>query len=162
MGHSIQAMIASDGVAAALHRQYPALSCVPASGGLTILPVNAEFVDSLPAGPRSPASGDFALLTAGLSRLLLELPRHGSLAYVETDYFGGRGGQGAVVYSEGREVMAPCWLPGGVINEALTILGVPQPLTSDRFAAIGLAAVRFNADLIASASSPDDNERGKS
>jgi hypothetical protein len=43
---------------------------------------------------------EFWRLTQGLARLGAEMSRGGSVAYVETDYFGGSGDQAAMVWGE--------------------------------------------------------------
>jgi hypothetical protein len=110
------------------------------------------------------------LLTDGLHDLLLDLSRFGPLAYIETEYFGGTGGQGAVVYSGREVVMGPEWHDSGPISRALGLIGVKRrPVggrfstlglralgligvkrcpVGDRFSALGLGAYRSNDDLI--------------
>lgn len=92
--------------------------------------------------------GTFLLLTGGFQIFLREFSHLGPIAYVETDYFGGKGGQGAVVYAHGEELMPPKWSKGGTINAALALLGVPKPFFCDRFAALGLMRFRSNDDLM--------------
>ncbi len=69
------------------------------------------------------------------------------MAYVETDYFGGVGGQGAAVYSDRQVIMEPEWGESGSINRALKMIGVKRNLLGDRFSALGLGAYRSNDDL---------------
>ncbi len=77
------------------------------------------------------------LLTAGFRGLLAELSRSGRLAYIETEYFGGTGGQGAAVYEGGAEIMPPTWAESGVINRALGLLGVGGLSTHSHSALLG-------------------------
>ncbi|REK06080.1 MAG: hypothetical protein DWQ37_22830 [Planctomycetota bacterium] len=152
MGHSIQAILAKAEVADVIVERFAELRWVDTAKGIAILPVDAAFVDRVVEPMPSPqaAGAEFRLLTPGFENLLCELSQLGALAYIETNYHGGVGGQGAAAYAAGREILAPCW-DERAINRALTRLGVRRPLLGDRFAAIGLHRFRSNEDLLEAA-----------
>jgi len=91
---------------------------------------------------------DFMLLTNGFRSLLRTLSNGGLLAYVETEYFGGVGGQGALVCREGNEIMPPTWQKSGTINDALKLIGLKRGSYTDEFVAVGLGLVRRNDDIL--------------
>ncbi len=155
MGHCIQAIVTTADVAESLRAIYPQFPLVKVAQGFTVLPVDVELIDSVVEARPSQSPGTFASLTKGFQDLLLELSRLGPLAYIETDYFGGKGGQGAVVYSGREIVMAPMWRRSGPINRALRLIGVKRRLIGDRFSALGLGEFRCNDDLIEAASAGD-------
>lgn len=66
------------------------------------------------------------------------------LGYIETEYFGGIGGQGAVFYEDGKMTIAPTWEDGfsGTINRILSELGVKIIGYEDEFESIGLHRFR--------------------
>ncbi len=84
------------------------------------------------------------------------------LAYVETDYFGGRGLQTAVAWVGGRLVFGPTQtedfsqngkvhptpLLERAINQALRLIGVGRGIAIDEFAALGLGKHRSNEDWL--------------
>ncbi len=71
----------------------------------------------------------------------------GSLAYVETEYFGGTGGQAATAFVDGHEVVAPQTAKGsGPINQALRRIGVTRTAANDEFDTIGLGERRTMTD----------------
>lgn len=75
------------------------------------------------------------------------------IAYCETEYFGGNGGQSAVVYENGAAVFGPTSDEAGPqnewpINKALRCLGVSNGDCDDEFAAIGFQSVRSNEDFL--------------
>lgn len=80
------------------------------------------------------------------------------VAYVETDYFGGIGSQGAAVWANGELIFGPTvsasregWADdhsGAVINIALQRIGVTKDGCSDEFEAIGLGTYRSNQDWL--------------
>ena len=113
-----------------------------------ILPIDADFIDSVTEARPTQSTNTFMLLTDAFGDFLRELSRLGPVVYIETEYFGGSGGQGAAVYSDGRVMMEPEWGESGPINRALEMLGVKRGLLGDRFSALGLGAYRSNDDLI--------------
>lgn len=148
MGHCIRAIVTTSDIADDLQAIYPQLPRVNARQDFVILPVDADFIDSVTGARPSQSTETFMLLTDAFHELLRELSRFGPLAYIETEYFGGVGGQGAAVYS-GREVMMePEWRDSGSINRALKRIGVKRRLLGDRFSALGLDEYRSNDDLI--------------
>ena len=148
MGHCIQAIVVASEIADRLRAAYPQLRCVSARQGYMILPIDADFVDSV-TGAQPPNSTDtFMLLTEAFGHFLRELSRFGPLAYIETEYFGGIGGQGAAVYAGREVILAPEWRESGVINRALKQIGMRRRPFADRFMALGLDAYRSNDDLM--------------
>jgi hypothetical protein len=156
MGHCVQAIVTTSAIADELQAIYPQIPRVTARQGFVILPVDAEFVDSAAESRPEQSSEAFKLLTAGFHELLRKLSRLGPLAYIETDYFGGVGGQGAAVYSCGEVVMEPEWRESGPINQALGLIGVKRRLLGDRFRALGLDAYRSNDALVDAATRGND------
>lgn len=151
MGHCIQAIVARSDIADKLIALYPQLPRVTARQGFAILPVDADFIDSVTEIRPAQITEEFTLLTAGFDELLQRLSLLGPLAYIETEYFGGVGGQGAAIYSGGKAMMEPKWRESGPINRALRLIGVKRPWLGDRFQALGLNAYRSNDDLIEAA-----------
>ncbi|MGN6547516.1 MAG: hypothetical protein ACTHK7_20860 [Aureliella sp.] len=129
---------------------WPQLPRLNRESGFVQFPVNAELIDARIAPDTMPTeTGDqFMLLTEGFRTLLQTLSRNGQLAYVETEYFGGIGGQGALVCRDGVEVMPPEWARSGTIDNALQLIGLARGVFADEFAAAGFAAVRDNEDLL--------------
>jgi hypothetical protein len=147
MGHCIQTIIARSAVADAVCDLYPQLLRVDVPQGFAVIPVEAEFIDLVCEARPQQSSNDFKLLTDSFCEFLRELSRFGALAYLETEYFGGVGGQGAVVYCSREILMEPTWQKSGIINKALRKIGVRRSLFGDRFSAIGLRQYRSNDAL---------------
>jgi hypothetical protein len=70
------------------------------------------------------------------------------VAYIEAEFFGGLGGQSAVVWSGGSEIMAPIHAPNA-IDQALRLQGVLAGDAYDAFAALGLGRHRNTHDWFA-------------
>jgi len=156
MGHCIRAIVAASEIADCLQSACPGLPRAVARRNFAIFPVDADFIDSVTEARPPQSTNPLILLTDAFQDLLRELSRFGPLAYIETDYFGGVGGQGAAVYSDGRVMMEPEWSKSGPINRALSgpinralkMIGVRRGLFEDRFSALGLGEYRDNDDLI--------------
>jgi len=93
--------------------------------------------------PRCAVEG-FSRLSEPLARAAERISRHGAIAYVETDYFGGVGKQSAAVWEQGRLTLPPATDDMGPINSALRLLGVQRSFARDEFDTIGLGWKRNN------------------
>lgn len=133
-----------------IREAWPELPQLRHSSGFSIFPVDCELIDSkiTPLVTPRETNDEFMLLTPAFEDYLRRLSGGGILAYVETDYFGGNGGQGALVFADGSSLMAPEWDSSGTINRALELIGMPRPSIGDRFAAIGMEKVRDNEGFL--------------
>jgi hypothetical protein len=150
LGHFIQAIVAPESTARRLIGRWPELSACTHNGKHILFPIDAEVIDAKVAPNKTPQESDetFMLLTVGLKRLLADISEHGILAYVETEYHGGQGGQGAMVIQDGQEIMSPEWSESDTINKALRLLGIGSTKTEDEFLMLGLGMARNNDDLL--------------
>jgi len=154
MGHYIHAIVAPRATAESISAVWPELPRLELHNGFVVFPVDAESIDTRIAPDITPrTTGDeFMLLTDGFQRLLQAVSSGGCLAYIETEYFGVTGGQGALVYKNGIEVMPPTWRSFGSINDALGRIGMEPSKNGDQFCAARFDTVRDNdgiLDLIA-------------
>lgn len=78
-------------------------------------------------------------------QLLQEFSLHTRLAYIETDYFGGVGTQGGVLYEDGKILIKPR-SGEGTINELLKELGVSCMSGLDEFDSLKLGNYRHMQD----------------
>ena len=109
MGHFIQVIVADAQMADALSAKWVQLPRLGCANELCIFPVDAELIDRRVGPHETPASAgcELMLLTGGFRELLRSLSLDGQLAYCETEYHGGVGGQGAYVCRGGEEIMTP-------------------------------------------------------
>lgn len=149
MAHSLRALVARPGVLRPALERLPGAVLAPLEHGLALLPLTREVLDAMPeSGAETPNPHDEVLyyLSAALARLGAELSARGPVAYVETDYFGGSGDQGAIVWDGGVVVEGPARARGGPINDALRRLGVETKFWEDAFSAVGLERHRRTDD----------------
>ncbi len=150
MGHCIHVIVAPTSTADSISEQWPELPRLDRDNGFAIFPIDADLIDARIAPDKTPTetNDEFKLLTNGFRTLLRSLSRGGLLAYVETEYFGGSGGQGALVCRDGDEIMPPEWHDSGTINDALKLIGLQGGVFADRFTAAGFADVRDDDDIL--------------
>lgn len=160
MGHSIQVIVAPIETALRLRQLWPELCAYTYDQRHIVFPIDADLIDAKIAPEETPRQSDetFILLDTGLKRLLAMASVSGVLAYLETDYFGGHGGQGAVVFENGRERMPPEWAESDTINRALRLIGVRASTSQDEFLVVGLGMVRNNDDFAGGLSQWEPNE----
>ena len=114
---------------------------IPMDGeyNLSLIPLTESVRNKLFAASSDKQVLDFNYLNESELSQLSNMSTHGTLMYFETDYFGGVGGQGAVVFKNGSCVFGPDWAETGAINRALTWLGVETDTDGqDGFDKIGL------------------------
>lgn len=96
--------------------------------------------------PFLPLTGDGAeFLPESTALLCRKLSRHGLIAYVEAEFFGGAGEQAHVLFKDGVGLGSPV-IAEGAINQALRHLGVLPGRHHDEFAAVGLGRFRDTDD----------------
>lgn len=151
MGYHVSGIVAQAQALAGIAADRGPGTPIPLPHGLALLPLDEENVGGLAADapdatpPASPLS--FEHLTPAVLAALTDLSAGCRLAYTETDYHGGTGGQGAVVCDGGRVVVPPPRGDGprSPVSRALAHLGVRVgPAHLDAFDGVGLNAFRSN------------------
>jgi hypothetical protein len=145
MGHHITGLIARREKLGRLDGKFAGQPCFALAEGLAFMPLDHENLDEITGLHEGKAIGDFVYLTERLVDLLRLASRNGEIAYIETEYHGGTGGQGAVAFRDGEMIGSPDWREAGAINVALSKLGVAHRADRrDAFEAVGLGAFRSN------------------
>ena len=149
MAHFIYAIVAENDVATRIHSDWPQLKRYNAGDKHSIFPIEQDMIDQRAGSAYSPPQESKTLiyLTDTFRNILLDLSQHGRLCYLETEYHGGDGGQGACVFNRGNELMPPIWAKSDTINDGLALIGVEAGDRCDAFHMAGLSAVRKNADF---------------
>jgi len=128
MSHCVQAFIGLKASLDFMQQRFGASRVVELNQGLFLLPLTEDFYDALPSALDTfEWSGEFRFLflDSKVVTLLKEASKDETIAYVETEYFGGEGGQGAMVASGGEVVFGPADSDGS-INAALRLLGATR------------------------------------
>ena len=85
------------------------------------------------------------VLPQSLDLLCRKLSRHGLIAYVEAEFFGGCGAQAHVLFKDGVALGSPV-IAEDAINQALRHFGILPGGYHDEFAAVGLGRFRDTDD----------------
>jgi len=158
MGHFIDGFVAKYELLAAAAKNVPEARVCRIGLGYGFFPMT----DAVTCEDDSAANYDFLYrLTCPMANWAVENSKQFPIAYVATDYYGGRGSQAAIVWQNGKAVFGPVETkefdePGPpllelAINRALRELGVQRGTARDEFEATGLGGGRNNEDWAASA-----------
>lgn len=144
MSHCIHGIVAKAAVANLICAEWPSLCPAALKQSFAFIPIEAEFIEAA-TGTHPPQSTEtFILLSDELHGFLANLSRLGRFAYIETEYFGGAGGQGSALYEDGDVMTAPKWSAHSVINLSLAELGVVCQDGCDEFDSLMLGTHRDN------------------
>jgi hypothetical protein len=125
----------------------------PLEFGLGFLPLDDENLDTIvplaEAPERNPDADDgedWNYLFPALIDWCAAQSKATRLAYIETQYWGGTGGQGAAVFDGGATIWGPELGDGlsGPVSTALAMLGVTKGAALDEFEAAGIPRQRSN------------------
>jgi hypothetical protein len=147
MGHHITGIIARSETLKGLEGRLSGQPSFALVQGFAFMPLDYENLDDITGIHQGKAISSFVYLTEPLLELLCVASRSTELAYIETEYFGGNGGQGAVLFLRSEMSFGPDWADDdiGPINKALSSMGViPKPDERDAFEAVGLGSYRSN------------------
>jgi hypothetical protein len=149
MGHSINAVVGPIETLAKIVATAGCPAPTELCFGLAIAPLGHEQIDKLTGLAISDVAEGFKYLSPALERGLIVAAEGGAFAYIETEYFGGIGSQGAAIFSD---QLPPIRMadtetdargrPDGPINRALRSLGVRASPGQDEFDAVGLQRFR--------------------
>ncbi|MGH6614725.1 hypothetical protein [Sphingomonas sp.] len=144
--HYISGLIAQSALLTRIAASLDLLSPTTLPEDLAFLPIDTRDIIRLAGESRPVLIGDdYQALDAAFFPMVQSLSVDGRIAYVQTEYFGGGGGQAALVADQGEILFGPTHdKTSGPINDALRLLGVQGGDDIDPFQAIGLASHRSN------------------
>ena len=158
MSHCIQAFIGREAELRLMAQSYRSAFVISLDQGFAILPLTKELFDELGVanGNQQEVQDErFLYLCSRTFQAGQLFSQKIPTAYVETDYFGGSGSQGAAVWANGELIFRPAGTEEGVdnpsetvINAALQKIGVVKGNCLDEFEAVGLGTHRSNEDWI--------------
>jgi hypothetical protein len=90
---------------------------------------------------------DFLELTSAIETLAVEISKVGAVGWIEAEFHGGSGDQGAVCWDNGLCILGPI-RDQKAINQVLRLLNVRLGFMHDEFAAVGLRKHRDTHDWL--------------
>lgn len=146
--HDVKALIAKSDYLQSHVRSLKEAALCQLPQGLALLPVTHALAVELDSHPGNARPTILEELSAGTAVLATDISRATPVAFVTTFYFGGQGGQDAMVWFGGELIFSPSstpysgvW-PNSPISRALRILGVTPEDGKDEFDTIGLGNFR--------------------
>jgi len=148
--HEVEALIAEqDVLVQSVSSLRGAVTC-PLAQGLALLPITEAFEKELaasrPTAPRLKPAGHS--ISDALLDLAVEISYRAPVVFISTYYFGGRGGQHALMWDKGDLQLSRATLnddrvwPNSPISEALRMIGVVAEGGMDEFDTVGLGRYR--------------------
>lgn len=144
MGHSIKAVIGKRSDVQKLAEDWVHAKLIELPQEFAMVPMTIrllEDIEELMEPSVSEIQSELYGLDGSVVWLLENYSFHTKLAYIETDYFGGFGTQGGVLYENGREKIPP-QTGNGTINALLKKLGVWRKPDTDEFDCLELGKYR--------------------
>lgn len=143
MSHHISGLVGLPSILATFAKTYNLPGPAVLNGQLSFLPICPDTIDQL--FQDSGGYEGLVYLSDSLKQAMQELSIVSPIAYIETDYFGGTGAQGAIVFQDGHCVYEPINSEIGPISTALRLLGVRKKANmKDEFDEVGLGRFRSN------------------
>lgn len=151
MAHSIRAFVGSTDVFQHDWLHCP-LASVPLAQGMHLVPITHELWEQVHEEAMTPPKKAHFRVSGWRDReraFFLRLSSHGPVAFIETEYFGGSGNQGAIVAKHGKITFGPRVAPSGIINQALRRMEISKNgNVFDEFDAMELWRFRNNLDIL--------------
>ena len=147
MGYYLQAFICKQSDENIFSDNFDKAKKIEIGQGLSLVPMTEELYDQINKFTISNPIDKFEYLTQNIETKILKLTNGKKIAYVEAEYFGGEGGQIAIIWNNNkRENLFP--YGQGCINEVLKEFGVKTNSNFDEFDSVGLGRCRNTIDWI--------------
>ncbi|MBN1349728.1 hypothetical protein JXJ21_09985 [candidate division KSB1 bacterium] len=148
MGHNISGLIAEIEVLSEYAVSKELHSPIKLKEKLGFLPLSDNHLDFLFSEQHNLDQG-LIYLSEELKQEIAGISVRCAVIYIETDYWGGTGTQGATIYKDRKCIFGPKVGEIGPISEALRIIGFQsKSKDQDEFEAFGLNKFRDNDDWI--------------
>lgn len=151
MGYYLQAYIFKEADSNIFTDNFDKAKNVVIGQGLSLIPMTDELYDQINDFAVSNSVDKFEYLTDNIEAKVLQLIGDKKIAYVEAEYFGGQGGQIAIIWGNHKRQQ---FFPYGqdCINKVLREFGVQPNFGKDEFDTAGFGRHRNTLDWI------EDNE----
>lgn len=150
--HDVKALIASASILTEVAARFGSAVLCPLVQGFALLPLTDIVVREIATAEKTSETETSVMadIAPGVAPLAYRLSLKGPVAYISTEFFGGTGGQDAVVWThaavafqltDGGEVDNIGW-PNSPVSQALRSIGVIAAPSQDEFDTVGLGRHR--------------------
>jgi hypothetical protein len=147
MGYYLQAFICRQPDESILKNTFDTAVSVDLGQELALIPMTEELFDQINSLSTSPSVDKFEYMTENVEQKVLDAIGNRRLAYVEAEYFGGKGGQIAIIWCDNRREQLLSF-GQNKINEVLKGFGVTANEGQDEFVTLGFGLRRNTREWI--------------
>lgn len=147
MGYYLQAFICRQPDQNLLTERFDKAVSVDLGQGLALVPMTEELFDQINNFCSSSSVDKFEYMTENVEQKVLDAIGDRKFAYVEAEYFGGEGGQMAIIWNNNRREQLLS-LGQDKINEVLKSFGVTAKQGQDEFVTLGFGLRRNTREWI--------------
>ena len=150
MGYFLKAFICKQSDTNIFIENFDKAKKVVIGQGLSLIPMTEELFDQINNFAVSNSINNFEYLTESIEVKILQLIDNKKIAYVEAEYFGGEGGQIAIIWENSKREK---FLDFGRdnINEVLKDFGAIAEKDKDEFLTLGFGLRRHTIEWLKSA-----------
>ncbi len=147
MGYSLYSFICNQVDVNVILESFDSSKEVKIEQGLCLVPMTDDFFDQINNYDISASIEGFKYLTKNIETKILKISRGKKIAYVEADYFGGTGGQNAIIWCNYKR-QAVFEYGQEIINKVLKDFGVKCKWGKDEFETLGLGKNKNTIDWL--------------
>jgi hypothetical protein len=144
MGYYLQALVGKADALSKHTSEFEHARLVPLTQGIALIPLTDDLHHEIGSGDEADR---FEKISPSVEQWAQRISSTAPVAYIEAEFFGGDGGQGAVAWSESSRVLGPIHSQDA-INRALRFLGIQIGDAHDEFDAVSLGQHRDTHDWI--------------
>jgi hypothetical protein len=147
MGYKLDAFIGKHLDLQPIARKYPKAKIIRLEHGIGLIPMTEELYDEINDFVKGEDIMTLTYLNSNIESRVIELVGKSMIAYAEAEYFGGIGGESALLWKDGiRLNLIP--FGKGAINSILKTMGISAEEGLDEFDTVGLGKHRDTVDWL--------------
>ena len=147
MGYYLQTFICKQEDANLFTFNFDKAKKVEIGQGISLIPMTAELFDQINDFVESNSVDKFEYLTDNIEIKILQIIDNKKIAYVEAEYFGGQGGQIAIIWKDNKR-NKQFEFGENKINELLKDFGVIAEKGQDEFLTLGFGIHRHTREWL--------------
>lgn len=149
MAYILQAFIGEQTDLQIIADKYSNAQIVNVGQNVSIVPMTEDLFDEINEMTISEDISSFMFLTTNIEQAILRIIGTKLIGYIEAEYFGGQGGQAAIIWKEGHRFALFDYGPNS-INSVLKYFEVMTEKGKDEFDTINLGRHRDTNDWLTS------------
>ena len=147
MGYYLRAFIGKETTIKILQDRYNNSNATKLQQGFALIPMTEELFDEINRMKQSDDIDKFELLTENVEYEILQLVGNLELAYVESEFHGGKGGHSGIIWKDCERKYIGTF-KFSTMNTILKKLGIKRTLFLDEFQTLNLDRYRNTEDWI--------------